>query len=56
LKNLKELTSSDKPSFIIYLGDNMLQNGIKQYLEEFIKNNYDAMLLLKEVEDQDASA
>ena len=37
--------------FIVYLGDNMLQNGIKQYVEEFIKNNYDAMLLLKEVED-----
>jgi len=37
--------------FIVYLGDNMLQNGIKQYLEEFTKNNYDAMVLLKEVED-----
>ena len=37
--------------FIVYLGDNMLQNGIKQYLEDFIKNNYDAMILLKEVED-----
>jgi len=31
--------------------DYMLQNGIKQYVEDFIKNNYDAMILLKEVED-----
>jgi len=37
--------------FIVYLGDNMLQNGIKQYVEDFIKNNYDAMVLLKEVKD-----
>jgi glucose-1-phosphate thymidylyltransferase len=37
--------------FVVYLGDNILQNGIRQYLEEFSKWNYDAMILLKEVED-----
>jgi glucose-1-phosphate thymidylyltransferase len=29
----------------------MLQNGIKQYLEEFLRKDYDAMVLLKEVEN-----
>jgi len=37
--------------FIVYLGDNLLQNGIKEYLEEFLKKDYDAMILLKDVED-----
>ena len=37
--------------FVVYLGDNILQNGIRQYLEEFSKWNYDTMILLKEVED-----
>jgi glucose-1-phosphate thymidylyltransferase len=37
--------------FVVYLGDNILQNGIRQYLEEFSKWDYDAMILLKEVED-----
>ena len=37
--------------FVVYLGDNLLQYGIKQYLEEFLKGDYDAFILLKEVED-----
>jgi glucose-1-phosphate thymidylyltransferase len=45
----KDFVGNDK--FIVYLGDNMLQDGIKQYLEEFLKKNYDAMILLKEVEN-----
>ncbi|MEM1574243.1 MAG: glucose-1-phosphate thymidylyltransferase [Candidatus Methanomethylicaceae archaeon] len=40
-----------KEKFIVYLGDNLLQNGIKSYLEKFIKEDYDAFILLKEVED-----
>lgn len=38
-------------SFIVYLGDNMLQHGIEKYASEFKANKYDAMVLLKEVED-----
>ncbi|MEM2617695.1 MAG: sugar phosphate nucleotidyltransferase, partial [Thermofilaceae archaeon] len=38
-------------SFVVYLGDNLLQHGIKRYLEEFLREGYDAMVLLKEVED-----
>lgn len=38
-------------SFVVYLGDNLLQNGIRRYLEEFRKGDYDAYVLLKEVED-----
>jgi len=38
-------------TFIVYLGDNLLQHGIKRYVEEFIKGDYDAYILLKEVED-----
>jgi len=37
--------------FIVYLGDNLLQYGIKRYAEEFVKGDYDAYILLKEVED-----
>jgi glucose-1-phosphate thymidylyltransferase len=37
--------------FIVYLGDNLLQYGIKKYIEKFIKGDYDAYILLKEVED-----
>ena len=37
--------------FIVYLGDNLLQDGIKEYAAEFSSHNYDAMILLKEVED-----
>lgn len=37
-------------SFIVYLGDNLLKGGIAKIAEEFNKNNYDAMVLLCEVE------
>jgi glucose-1-phosphate thymidylyltransferase len=37
--------------FIVYLGDNLLQYDIKKYIEEFVKGDYDAYILLKEVED-----
>jgi len=45
----KEFVGKEK--FIVYLGDNLLQNGIKNYLEKFINEDYDAFILLKEVED-----
>ena len=37
--------------FVVYLGDQILQKGIKRYLEKFVKEDYDAFILLKEVED-----
>ncbi|MEM1536405.1 MAG: glucose-1-phosphate thymidylyltransferase [Candidatus Bathyarchaeia archaeon] len=37
--------------FVVYLGDNLLQNGIKMYVKEFFDGDYDAYVLLKEVED-----
>lgn len=37
--------------FVVYLGDNLLQKGIKDYLKEFVDSDYDAMVLLKEVGD-----
>jgi glucose-1-phosphate thymidylyltransferase len=45
----KDFVGNDK--FVVYLGDNILQNGIKEYVKEFVNNNYDAMVLLKEVDD-----
>ena len=45
----KDFVGDDK--FVVYLGDNMLQNGIKEFVREFVDNNYDAMVLLKEVDD-----
>ena len=38
-------------AFIVYLGDNILQHGIKTHFERFLSESYDAMVLLKEVED-----
>ncbi|MEM3713415.1 MAG: glucose-1-phosphate thymidylyltransferase [Nitrososphaeria archaeon] len=38
-------------SFVLYLGDNLLQYGIKKYLENFLEGNFDAFILLKEVDD-----
>jgi len=38
-------------SFVVYLGDNLLQRGIKRFLDEFVKGDYDAYILFKEVED-----
>jgi len=41
----------DKDDFVVYLGDNLIQHGIKRYLEEFQRGDYDGYILLKEVED-----
>jgi glucose-1-phosphate thymidylyltransferase len=38
-------------SFIVYLGDNILKGGIKDFAETFKNSNYDAMILLCKVED-----
>lgn len=45
----KEFVGDDK--FIVYLGDNLLQYGIKEYVKYFDEHDFDAMILLKEVED-----
>lgn len=45
----KDFTGNDR--FVVYLGDNLLQHGIKNYVEEFENGNYDAYILLKEVDD-----
>jgi len=37
--------------FIVYLGDNLLKGGIKHFAESFKTSNYDAMILLCEVEN-----
>ena len=37
--------------FVVYLGDNILQQGIRKYPNEFTRGGYDAYILLKEVED-----
>ncbi|MCX8205199.1 MAG: glucose-1-phosphate thymidylyltransferase, partial [Candidatus Nezhaarchaeota archaeon] len=37
--------------FVVYLGDNLLQSGIKKYVEAFLSGDYDAYILLKEVDD-----
>jgi len=38
-------------SFVVYLGDNLLKGGIKDFAESFKDPNYDAMILLCEVEN-----
>jgi len=38
-------------SFVVYLGDNLIQNGVKKPLEKFLSEDFDAFILLKEVED-----
>ncbi|NYE56881.1 glucose-1-phosphate thymidylyltransferase [Carboxydothermus ferrireducens] len=37
--------------FIMYLGDNLINSGIKEFVEEYKENRYDATILLKEVQD-----
>ena len=37
-------------SFVVYLGDNLLKGGIKDYVKKFEESNFDAMILLCEVE------
>ena len=40
-----------KDDFVVFLGDNMLQHGIGEHASRFQKEKYDAMVLLKEVDD-----
>jgi len=40
----------DSP-FVVYLGDNLLKGGISKCVQEFEQKNYDAMILLCEVEN-----
>jgi len=37
--------------FIVYLGDNLLENGIRQFVDDFRSDDCEAALLLKEVAD-----
>jgi len=37
--------------FILYLGDNLLQHGVRGYLERFVREDFDVQVLLKAVED-----
>jgi len=37
--------------FVVYLGDNFLQHGIRGYLEKFVREDFDVQVLLKAVED-----
>jgi glucose-1-phosphate thymidylyltransferase len=41
-------------SFVMYLGDNLLAQGIKEFLEKFHSTNSDALIFLKEVENPGA--
>ncbi|MEM2368651.1 MAG: glucose-1-phosphate thymidylyltransferase [Thermoproteota archaeon] len=45
----REFIGEDR--FIVYLGDNLLQHGVKPYLDKFLSEELDAMVLLKEVKD-----
>jgi len=40
----------DSP-FVMYLGDNLLAQGIKEFMEEFHSTNPDALIFLKEVDN-----
>lgn len=45
----KDFVGGDE--FVVYLGDNLLQHGIKKYVDYFNKYDLDAMILLKEVDN-----
>jgi glucose-1-phosphate thymidylyltransferase len=45
----KDFIENDK--FVVYLGDNILLGGIKEYKEKFEKSDSDALILLTEVND-----
>lgn len=38
-------------SFLMFLGDNLIQDGVKRFISEFESKSPDALVLLKEVED-----
>lgn len=38
-------------SFLMFLGDNLLQGGIKSFVQAFVKSSVDALILLKEVDN-----
>ncbi|MEM2915392.1 MAG: glucose-1-phosphate thymidylyltransferase, partial [Candidatus Bathyarchaeia archaeon] len=37
--------------FVVYLGDNLLKKGIKPFVKEFQRENWDELLLLSKIED-----
>ena len=37
--------------FLMYLGDNLLKNGVERYADKFIQGNYNAFVLLTEVDN-----
>jgi glucose-1-phosphate thymidylyltransferase len=45
----KDFLGEDK--FLMYLGDNLLKNGIESYANKFIQGNYNAFVLLTEVDN-----
>jgi glucose-1-phosphate thymidylyltransferase len=38
-----------KETFVVYLGDNLLKGGIREYVKDFENSNYDGMVLLCKV-------
>ena len=45
----KDFVKDDK--FVVYLGDNILRNGLENYVQEFEKSKAEALILLSKVED-----
>lgn len=45
----KDFLGEDK--FLMYLGDNLLKNGVESYANKFIQGNYNAFVLLTEVDN-----
>jgi glucose-1-phosphate thymidylyltransferase len=41
----------DNSTFLMFLGDNLIQGNIKGFVQEFINHSPDALVLLKEVDD-----
>jgi len=45
----KDFVENEK--FVVYLGDNLLKDGIKKHVNRFSKSNVDAMILLSKVDN-----